>query len=446
MPPPPPPRQITAVKSNQSTSTPYSIELLTEYAHTLDSMPIDLSRIFADLRELDAVLTSTVASVTEKVYQLVELIETKSASPEQRLWLLGEIAEEASRVRPGADDKIRIATQAADNLHFQRQHLTSLATHLPEFEPAMLVPKTRYPHVSARANLPPHIYETGRRRRPPQNANTWMGANESPAKKRRVVQEEDLDYGVVGKSPRKDKTGEGSRSRGGPRAKKTERNPSPDSVRSAASPMPPATNHRGNSSSATASQKNAASSSKRRANPSGHGEGSLLESVLSRKDNHLLAPSSSTSHPSLVDGHDNKRDKDYWVDGQTDTPANGSNKARGSSANNNNHASAMEDSPAPATGAVTGTPATAAGDLDPEIEADADDGRVYCICDGHSYGEMIGCDQPGCKREWFHLMCVGLSEAPKGVWYCEECTATRKKNARNGKKRSGGGRNGRNGS
>lgn len=95
-----------------------------------------------------------------------------------------------------------------------------------------------------------------------------------------------------------------------------------------------------------------------------------------------------------------KRDKDYWVDGQTDTPANGSNKARGSSANNNNHASAMEDSPAPATGAVTGTPATAAGDLDPEIEADADDGRVYCICDGHSYGEMIGCDQPGCKREW----------------------------------------------
>ena len=57
-----------------------------------------------------------------------------------------------------------------------------------------------------------------------------------------------------------------------------------------------------------------------------------------------------------------KRDKDYWVDGQTDTPANGSNKARGSSANNNNHASAMEDSPAPATGAVTGTPATAAGD------------------------------------------------------------------------------------
>lgn len=222
MPPPPPPRQITAVKSNQSTSTPYSIELLTEYAHTLDSMPIDLSRIFADLRELDAVLTSTVASVTEKVYQLVELIETKSASPEQRLWLLGEIAEEASRVRPGADDKIRIATQAADNLHFQRQHLTSLATHLPEFEPAMLVPKTRYPHVSARANLPPHIYETGRRRRPPQNTNTWMGANESPAKKRRVVQEEDLDYGVVGKSPRKDKTGEGSRSRGGPRAKKYE--------------------------------------------------------------------------------------------------------------------------------------------------------------------------------------------------------------------------------
>lgn len=221
-----PPRlaTTTAAKASQ-TSTPYSLELLTEYAHTLDAMPIDLSRVFADLRELDAVLTSTVSSVTNKIYRLAEMIENKSASNEQRLWLLGEIAEEAGKVRPGADDKIRIATQAADNLIVQKHHLTALATHLPEYEPAMLVPKTRYPHVSLRAYMPPNAYETGRRRRVP-NSGGLIGFGEgSPAKKRRVVQDEDPDYGVAGKSPRKERTADGNGQTrlprgGGPRTKK----------------------------------------------------------------------------------------------------------------------------------------------------------------------------------------------------------------------------------
>ena len=36
-----------------STEAPYALALLTEYTHTLDSLPVDLSRNFADLRELD---------------------------------------------------------------------------------------------------------------------------------------------------------------------------------------------------------------------------------------------------------------------------------------------------------------------------------------------------------------------------------------------------------
>ena len=33
-------------------------------------------------------------------------------------------------------------------------------------------------------------------------------------------------------------------------------------------------------------------------------------------------------------------------------------------------------------------------------EGDVDDERKYCFCDGVSYGEMIGCDDPNCEREW----------------------------------------------
>ncbi|KAJ3135048.1 Histone acetyltransferase complex subunit [Physocladia obscura] len=54
--------------------------------------------------------------------------------------------------------------------------------------------------------------------------------------------------------------------------------------------------------------------------------------------------------------------------------------------------------------------------------ADADE-DVYCICQTVSYGEMIGCDNPNCEKEWFHLECVALKAPPEGVWLCPECTA-----------------------
>ncbi|PUU84258.1 hypothetical protein B9Z19DRAFT_961025 [Tuber borchii] len=39
---------------------------------------------------------------------------------------------------------------------------------------------------------------------------------------------------------------------------------------------------------------------------------------------------------------------------------------------------------------------------------------VYCYCQQISYGEMVACDGENCPREWFHLLCVGLSQAPRG--------------------------------
>ncbi|THG99853.1 hypothetical protein EW145_g7188 [Phellinidium pouzarii] len=468
-----PPRPIAAMKAAHQ-STPYSLELLTEYGHTLDAMPLDLSRIFADLRELDAVLTSTVSSVTGKIYRLAEMIENKSASNEQRLWLLGEIAEEAGKVRPGADDKIRLATQAADSLRLQKMHLATLVTHLPEFEPAMLVPKTRYPHVSLRAYMPSHAYETGRRRRAPASGGL-MGLGEgSPQKKRRVVQEDDPDYGAASKSPRKEKTGDGNaqtRPPRGPRTKKVDRHPSPpESLHSVTSHMLAhalGNGQRNNQTNPHRSTQNASSSSKRRTNISNsnamHADNSLLDTVISRKDNQHLAPSSSTSHPSLMEaadhgasgndqdnrhGHSNSvrsgnhnGDVKNGAQRQLEGPGVPGARASTQSSLTTNLNSTMEGSPAPAGAAAT--PATAGGDgAEGDADADNDDGKIYCFCDNVSYGEMIGCDQPGCEREWFHLVCIGLSEAPKGLWYCDDCVAKRKKqNARNGKKRTGGGRN-----
>jgi len=46
---------------------------------------------------------------------------------------------------------------------------------------------------------------------------------------------------------------------------------------------------------------------------------------------------------------------------------------------------------------------------------------TYCVCNRVSFGEMVGCDNPDCKVEWFHFECVGLTNPPKGKWYCPDC-------------------------
>ncbi len=46
---------------------------------------------------------------------------------------------------------------------------------------------------------------------------------------------------------------------------------------------------------------------------------------------------------------------------------------------------------------------------------------VYCYCNGPEYGDMIACDNPDCKIEWFHLDCLKIKSVPKGKWYCPSC-------------------------
>lgn len=220
VPRPPPP------VASSSTSTAHSLAILTEYTHTLDSLPLDLSRNFADLRELDAVLSSSMHILTSKINQLTTMIENKTASKEERLWLLAEIAEEAGRLKPGADDKIRVACHSADVLAGHKTHMTTLLEHMPDQQfgklAGMLGRKTMYPHVATRSYMPAGMTgEGGRRQR--RNAYGSLLARDAndltPAVKRKRVAKDD-DSEVVTRSPRKDKTADPTRPRGGPRARK----------------------------------------------------------------------------------------------------------------------------------------------------------------------------------------------------------------------------------
>lgn len=96
------------------------------------------------------------------------------------------------------------------------------------------------------------------------------------------------------------------------------------------------------------------------------------------------------------------------------------------------------------------------GDVEEDVEGseEGDEGEPrYCFCNEVSYGTMVGCDGDDCLKQWFHLSCVGLKEAPKSdgefelvllvmcplgcvlivtaeTWFCEECLAKAGKKAR----------------
>ncbi|XP_047339386.1 PHD finger protein ING1 [Impatiens glandulifera] len=63
---------------------------------------------------------------------------------------------------------------------------------------------------------------------------------------------------------------------------------------------------------------------------------------------------------------------------------------------------------------------TPAPSMDLDLPVDPNE-PTYCLCNQVSYGEMVACDNPDCKIEWFHYGCVGLKEQPKGKWYCPDC-------------------------
>lgn len=206
-------------------NVPYTLALLGEYTHTLDSLPIDLSRNFADLRELDAVLSSSVLSITAKIQNLTAMIEEGRATKQERLWLLTDIAEEAQRLKLGGEDKIRVACQGADTLRSHTTHMRALAMHIPGFDSAPLDRTTVYPHVSERAYMPPVAEQTGRRRRGVLGSiMTNPDPNPSPAKRKRVPKDDDVDVGPS-RTPKRASGESTARPRNNARAKKSVRTP-----------------------------------------------------------------------------------------------------------------------------------------------------------------------------------------------------------------------------
>ena len=53
------------------------------------------------------------------------------------------------------------------------------------------------------------------------------------------------------------------------------------------------------------------------------------------------------------------------------------------------------------------------------LEHDFENSRnFYCHCQRPGLGQMIGCDNSNCEKDWVHNQCVGFKPAPKRKWIC----------------------------
>ena len=53
---------------------------------------------------------------------------------------------------------------------------------------------------------------------------------------------------------------------------------------------------------------------------------------------------------------------------------------------------------------------------------------LWCYCEQDKPKEsMVGCDNPACQIEWFHLSCLRLTveQLPRGKWFFPECHKSR---------------------
>ena len=69
---------------------------------------------------------------------------------------------------------------------------------------------------------------------------------------------------------------------------------------------------------------------------------------------------------------------------------------------------------------LPGTPLSRIINREP-TQKDKNTDDTWCYCREGESGRMICCDNENCSLLWFHYLCLKISSAPKGTWFCPDC-------------------------
>ena len=460
---------------------------LAAYADALDALPLDLTRSFSDLRELDAVLGSHLNSLTARLNHLTALIEDPDIDQGQRLLALKEVAEEARAYKMGGEDKIRVALNTAETIISHTDYIDALDSQLD-----------RFGEISALLNPTKHLkldqyYVPGplKDRRLISSLDAHSSAAGGPAdvngtsssKKKKVAAHVAAVTAAGGKGH---KAGDAASAigstaaAGGASSSKKRKAISGAAVSSSSSGSAKVakTSGAGKGDEDVKSAANGSSSHKKKTDGSSHAA-AAGGSKASQSNSNTRLPRAAHVHIGYTeddeDGHSGRKDaasrrgagdadesssrsrnsravralaaaqrsddEDEDMDDadleEEDDNVRSSAKSRGraggrAGASNSRARGAAAAAASPHTGSASASRADSPASNAGGAGDDADEAR-YCFCNNVSYGDMIGCDDDDCEREWFHLGCVGLTKPPQGTWYCEACLERRAANGRGGK-------------
>lgn len=158
-------------------------------------------------------------------------------------------------------------------------------------------------------------------------------------------------------------------------------------------------------------------------------ENSVL-SVASERKKRAMSNSVSGSNPTPVIKKRRQNRTNSIVaassTGNINTPTQKNASANNNNASSNNTASTRKNTPVVNSGNAGNEEDSDNQKFSDELfsgtaENEEEDKTLYCFCQSVSFGEMVACDGPNCKYEWFHYSCVNLKEPPKGTWYCPDC-------------------------
>ncbi|GAK63099.1 uncharacterized protein PAN0_002d1301 [Moesziomyces antarcticus] len=471
---------------------------LAAYADALDALPLDLTRSFSDLRELDAVLGSHLNSLTARLNHLTALIEDPDIDQGQRLLALKEVAEEARAYKMGGEDKIRVALNTAETIISHTDYIDALDSQLDRFaEISALLNPTK--HLKLEQYYVPGALKD-RKLISALDSHTGAAggasgadANGASSSKKKKVAQIAAASAAGGKSHRAGDatavsgsaagTGASSSSKkrkaisgaavGGSGsnssskvAKTAASGKGDDDVKSAANGS---SSHKkktegGSNAGASGSKSSQLANSNTRLPRAAHAHSGYTEDdedgTGARKDGSRRAVGVDADESSANRSRNSRSvrasaaaqrsddDDDDLDDGDADEEeeahARSNTKSRSragrTGASNSRARGGAAAANSPHTGSTSASRAESPSSTAGGAGDDADEAR-YCFCNNVSYGDMIGCDDDDCEREWFHLGCVGLTKPPQGTWYCEACLE-RRANARAAKskksKSSGG--------
>ncbi|XP_070558329.1 inhibitor of growth protein 3-like [Ptychodera flava] len=385
---------------------------LEDYLEMIEQLPMDLRERFTEIREMDLQVQNAMDNLDERVKNFFN--NGKKMKPEQRDQEYEKIRKDYYKALEDADEKVQLANQIYDLVD---RHLRKLDQELNKFKMELEADNAGVTEILERRSLEldaPSQHNHQREKRK-YTTSTVENPVEKKAKPEKLLSKLASETSL-------DAPGHNSSSSTPPATALVQATSTADSANTAQTSLSYRLGQMGAGTSAIALAAAQAVSH-------------TLQMQQGRRTASIRA-----TYDALRSGADLSQMSGYTGAYSTSTtPAAANNRSSDSRSQRSNKKQNSRSTsfraeptppPPPPPPEVVPDPVVETAAVEPDWTFDPNEPR-YCVCNQVSYGEMVGCDNDDCPNgEWFHYGCVGLSEAPKGKWYCPQCTAAMRRRGR----------------